>query len=178
VTAGNTALCTVGRTGNDLHYRGYDIVEIATCAFEEIAYPLIHEKLPTRAELNAYKRRLKSLRALPAPLKRVLEEPPATSHPMDVLRTGTSTLGCLEPEKGSRAPAPTSTLASSAPSARCAGRSTAAPTRWPSRSRSATRTAKSSAGLSQRCASVRDGSRIRISSPSRQARTHRVTRFD
>jgi 2-methylcitrate synthase len=100
VTAGNTALCTVGRTGNDLHYRGYDILETATvCEFEEIAYLLIHEKLPTRAELSAYKSRLQALRGLPAPLKRVLEELPVSAHPMDVLRTGTSVLGCLEPEK-------------------------------------------------------------------------------
>ena len=99
VTAGNTALSTVGRTGNDLHYRGYDILEMANvCEFEEIAYLLIHEKLPNRAELSAYKARLKSLRALPAGLCTVLEQLPATAHPMDVLRTGTSTLGCLEPE--------------------------------------------------------------------------------
>jgi 2-methylcitrate synthase len=99
VTAGNTALSTVGRTGNDLHYRGYDILEMANvCEFEEIAYLLIHEKLPNRAELSAYKAKLKSLRALPAGLCTVLEQLPATAHPMDVLRTGTSTLGCLEPE--------------------------------------------------------------------------------
>jgi 2-methylcitrate synthase len=100
VTAGNTALCTVGTTGNDLHYRGYDILEIAhVCEFEEIAYLLLHEKLPTRAELAAYQSRLRSQRALPAALRTVLEQLPAGTHPMDVLRTGTSTLGCLEPEK-------------------------------------------------------------------------------
>src|SRR5215469_9942777 len=102
VTAGNTALCTVGRTGNDLHYRGYDILEIATvCEFEEIAYLLIHEKLPNRAELAAYKAKLKSLRGLPATVRSVLEVLPASSHPMDVLRTGVSVLGCTLPEKES-----------------------------------------------------------------------------
>src|SRR3974390_1710828 len=100
VTAGNTALCTVGRNGNDLHYRGYDIPEIATgCEFEEIAYLLIHEKLPNRAELAAYKARLKSLRGLPATLRSALELLPAGAHPMDVLRTGVSMLGCVLPEK-------------------------------------------------------------------------------
>jgi 2-methylcitrate synthase len=100
VTAGNTALCTVGRTGNDLHYRGYDILEIATvCEFEEIAHLLIHEKLPNRAELDAYKAKLRSLRALPAALRSVLELLPASGHPMDVLRTGASALGCTLPEK-------------------------------------------------------------------------------
>src|ERR1700741_2272787 len=102
VTAGNTALCTVGRTGNDLHYRGYDILEIATtCEFEEIAYLLIYGKLPTRAELNSYKTRLKSLRGLPATVRAALETLPAASHPMDVLRTGVSVLGCTLPEKDS-----------------------------------------------------------------------------
>ncbi|HUJ52347.1 MAG TPA: 2-methylcitrate synthase [Steroidobacteraceae bacterium] len=100
VTAGNTALCTVGRTGNDLHYRGYDILEIATvCEFEEIAHLLIHEKLPNHAELDAYKVKLRSLRALPATLRSVLELLPASSHPMDVLRTAASALGCTLPEK-------------------------------------------------------------------------------
>jgi 2-methylcitrate synthase len=99
VTAGNTALCTVGRTGNDLHYRGYDILDIATqCEFEEIAYLLVHEKLPNKAELAAYKKKLKGLRVLPAAVATVLEQLPATSHPMDVLRTGVSALGCGEPE--------------------------------------------------------------------------------
>jgi 2-methylcitrate synthase len=99
VTAGNTALCTVGRTGNDLHYRGYDILDIATqCEFEEIAYLLVHEKLPNRIELAAYKKKLKGLRVLPASVTTVLEQLPAVSHPMDVLRTGVSALGCCEPE--------------------------------------------------------------------------------
>ena len=100
VTAGNTALCTVGKTGNDLHYRGYDILDIAeTCEFEEIAHLLVHGKLPSAAELRAYKTRLKSLRGLPANVKEALEQLPAGAHPMDVLRTGVSTLGCLLPEK-------------------------------------------------------------------------------
>ncbi len=98
VVAGNTALCTVGRSGNDLHYRGYDILEIATsCDFEEIAYLLIHERLPTAAELAAYRRKLAGLRELPAPLRAVLEKLPASTQPMDVLRTGVSALGCMEP---------------------------------------------------------------------------------
>ncbi|MBU6380960.1 MAG: 2-methylcitrate synthase [Betaproteobacteria bacterium] len=100
VTAGNTALCTVGRTGNDLHYRGYDILDIAEqTEFEEVAYLLIHGKLPNVVELQAYKGKLKALRGLPAQLKAVLEALPASSHPMDVMRTGVSTLGCLLPEK-------------------------------------------------------------------------------
>jgi 2-methylcitrate synthase len=99
VPAGNTALCTVGRTGNDLHYRGYDILDFADQAeFEEVAYLLVHEKLPTKAELEAYKRKLRGLRGLPGPLKSVLEQLPKTAHPMDVLRTGCSVLGTLEPE--------------------------------------------------------------------------------
>ena len=89
VTAGNTALCTVGRTGNDLHYRGYDILDIAeVCEFEEIAHLLVHGKLPTRAELRAYKAKLKALRGLPLSVKQALEQLPAASHPMDVMRTG------------------------------------------------------------------------------------------
>ncbi len=100
VTAGNTALCTVGKTGNDLHYRGYDILDIAeVCTFEEIAHLLVHGKLPTRAELKAYKARLKSMRGLPASVKDALEQLPANAHPMDVMRTGVSTLGCVLPEK-------------------------------------------------------------------------------
>jgi 2-methylcitrate synthase len=100
VTAGNTALCTVGRTGNDLHYRGYDILEIATVSeFEEIAHLLIHEKLPNRAQLEAYKSKLRALRGLPATVRSTLEVLPASSHPMDVLRTGVSVLGCTLPEK-------------------------------------------------------------------------------
>ena len=100
VTAGNTALCTVGKTGNDLHYRGYDILDIAsTCEFEEIAYLLVHEKLPTQAELTAYKTKLKALRGLPANVKAALEWIPAAAHPMDVMRTGVSVLGTVLPEK-------------------------------------------------------------------------------
>lgn len=100
VTAGNTALCTVGRTGNDLHYRGYDILDIAeVCEFEEIAHLLVHGKLPTRAELRAYKTKLKALRGLPLSVKQALEQLPAASHPMDVMRTGVSALGCALPEK-------------------------------------------------------------------------------
>jgi 2-methylcitrate synthase len=100
VAAGNTALCTVGRTGNDLHYRGYDILDVATtCEFEEIAYLLVHGKLPNRAELTAYKTKLKALRGLPAVVKAVLEQLPASTHPMDVMRTGVSALGCALPEK-------------------------------------------------------------------------------
>jgi 2-methylcitrate synthase len=99
-TAGNTALCTVGRTGNDLHYRGYDILDFADQAeFEEIAYLLVHEKLPNAAELVAYKTKLKALRGLPENLKAALECIPASAHPMDVLRTGCSVLGTLLPEK-------------------------------------------------------------------------------
>jgi len=100
VVAGNTALCTVGRTGNDLHYRGYDILEIASrCEFEEIAYLLVHGKLPNRAELTSYKNKLKGLRGLPTTVRTALEALPAASHPMDVLRTGVSVLGCTLPEK-------------------------------------------------------------------------------
>ena len=100
VAAGNTGLCTVGKTGNDLHYRGYDILDVAEqCEFEEIAYLLIHGKLPNVAELNAYKAKLQSLRGLPVNVKAVLEWLPAASHPMDVMRTGVSALGCSLPEK-------------------------------------------------------------------------------
>ncbi|QBY53230.1 bifunctional 2-methylcitrate synthase/citrate synthase [Cupriavidus oxalaticus] len=100
VAAGNTALCTVGRTGNDLHYRGYDILDIAeTCEFEEIAHLLVHGKLPTKSELSAYKAKLKSLRGLPANVKAALEWVPASAHPMDVMRTGVSVLGTVLPEK-------------------------------------------------------------------------------
>lgn len=98
--AGNTALCTVGRTGNDLAYRGYDILDLAkTSEFEEIAYLLVHGKLPNATELAAYKTKLKSLRGLPANLMDALECLPASSHPMDVMRTGVSVLGCVLPEK-------------------------------------------------------------------------------
>ena len=100
VSAGNTALCSVGKTGNDLHYRGYDILDVAdACEFEEIAHLLVHGKLPNVAELNAYKSKLKSLRGLPANLKAALETLPASAHPMDVMRTGVSVLGCTLPEK-------------------------------------------------------------------------------
>lgn len=100
VTAGNTALCTVGKTGNDLHYRGYDILDVAdACEFEEIAYLLVHGKLPTQAELSSYKTKLKALRGLPAAVKSALESLPASAHPMDVMRTGVSVLGCVLPEK-------------------------------------------------------------------------------
>ena len=99
VAAGNTALCTVGRSGNDLHYRGYDILDIADkCEFEEIAYLLVHGKLPTQTELNAYKNKLKALRGIPANVMDILECIPANSHPMDVLRTGCSALGSVLPE--------------------------------------------------------------------------------
>jgi 2-methylcitrate synthase len=100
VAAGNTALCTVGRSGNDLHYRGYDILDFAEQAeFEEVAYLLVHEKLPGRDELSKYKSRLRAMRGLPAALKTCLEQLPRSAHPMDVLRTGCSVLGTLEPEK-------------------------------------------------------------------------------
>ncbi|HEV3432115.1 MAG TPA: 2-methylcitrate synthase [Paraburkholderia sp.] len=100
VAAGNTALCTVGRTGNDLHYRGYDILDLATaCEFEEVAYLLVHGKLPNTAELAAYKTKLKALRGLPANVKAALEWVPASAHPMDVMRTGVSVLGTVLPEK-------------------------------------------------------------------------------
>lgn len=101
--AGNTAICTVGLTGNDLHYRGYDILEFATKAeFEEIAYLIIHEKLPNRVELEAYKAKLRSYRDIPDAVKIVLEQLPKETHPMDVMRTGCSALGCIEPESDAR----------------------------------------------------------------------------
>lgn len=100
ITAGNTALCTVGRSGNDLHYRGYNILDVAdTCEFEEIAFLLVHGELPTKAELVSYKAKLKALRGLPASVKAALEALPAAAHPMDVMRTGVSALGCVLPEK-------------------------------------------------------------------------------
>jgi 2-methylcitrate synthase len=99
VVAGNTALCTVGRTGNDLHYRGYDILDVAEqCEFEEIAHLLVHGKLPTVSELVAYKRKLRALRGIPAAVQDVLECIPANTHPMDVLRTACSALGAALPE--------------------------------------------------------------------------------
>lgn len=100
MAAGNTALCTVGRTGNDLAYRGYDILDLAkACEFEEVAYLLVHGALPNAAELSAYKAKLRALRGLPVSLKSVLEQIPPSAHPMDVMRTGVSLLGCLAPEK-------------------------------------------------------------------------------
>lgn len=98
--AGNTALCTVGRTGNDLHYRGYDILDVAdACEFEEIAYLLVHAKLPNVAELAGYKTKLKALRGVPAAVKAALEQLPPSAHPMDVMRTAVSVIGCVSPEK-------------------------------------------------------------------------------
>jgi 2-methylcitrate synthase len=106
VVAGNTALCTVGQTGNDLHYRGYDILEIAeTCDYEEIAHLLIHSRLPNRAELADYRARLRALRGLPQMVRDVLEKLPATAHPMDVMRSGVSVLGCALPEQDAHAAA-------------------------------------------------------------------------
>jgi len=100
VTAGNTALCTVGKTGNDLHYRGYDILDVAeSCEFEEIAHLLVHGTLPNLTELAAYKTKLRALRGLPSALKAALEQIPASAHPMDVMRTGVSVLGTVLPEK-------------------------------------------------------------------------------
>ena len=103
VSAGTTAICTVGHTGNDLHYRGYDITELAQYAtFEEVAYLLIHGELPNKVQLSAYHQKLKTLRGLPTALKAVLEQIPASAHPMDVMRTGCSMLGTLEPESQDR----------------------------------------------------------------------------
>ena len=100
VIAGNTALCTVGRTGNDLHYRGYDILDVAeACTFEEIAHLLVHGVFPNQAELTAYKAKLKALRGVPTAVLDVLESLPAATHPMDVMRTAVSALGCVLPEK-------------------------------------------------------------------------------
>jgi len=100
VVAGNTGLCTVGRSGNDLHYRGYDIIDIArTSEFEEIAHLLVHGKLPNKSELAAYKLKLRRLRGVPAAVRTILENLPPASHPMDVMRTGVSALGCMLPEK-------------------------------------------------------------------------------
>ena len=98
--AGNTALCTVGLSGNDLHYRGYDILDVATsCEFEETAHLLVHGHLPNVAELGAYKAKLKALRGLPTGVRAALEQLPPSAHPMDVMRTAVSVLGCLSPEK-------------------------------------------------------------------------------
>ena len=96
---GETAVCTVGQSGNELHYRGYDIADLAAyCEFAEVEHLLVHGKLPTAAELVAYKKRMRGLRTLPEPVKHVLEEIPPRAHPMDVLRTGVSVLGCVRPE--------------------------------------------------------------------------------
>jgi 2-methylcitrate synthase len=106
VVAGNTALCTVGRTGNDLHYRGYDILDVAEqCEFEEIAHLLVHGWLPTEAELRAYKAKLKRLRGIPSALTEVLQALPASAHPMDVMRSACSALGCMLPEAPDHNPA-------------------------------------------------------------------------
>ena len=103
VNAGSTAICTVGHTGNDLHYRGYDIIDLAKSAtFEEVAYMLIHGELPNKVQLTAYHAKLKTLRGLPAALKTVLEQIPKNAHPMDVMRTGCAMLGTLEPESANR----------------------------------------------------------------------------
>ena len=99
VTAGNTALCSVGKSGNDLHYRGFDIADLAAqCEFEEVAHLLIHDTLPTASQLAAYKKKLQGLRSLPPQVKAILEQIPATAHPMDVMRSGVSALGCVTPE--------------------------------------------------------------------------------
>ena len=99
IVAGNTALCSVGRSGNDLHYRGYDINDLADkCEFEEVAHLLVHGTLPNRDELTRYKKKLAKLRGLPDPVKAILEALPATTHPMDILRTAVSALGCNSPE--------------------------------------------------------------------------------
>ena len=100
VVAGNTALCSVGKSGNDLHYRGYNILDLAEGAeFEEVAYLLIHGALPNKAQLAAYKTKLQSLRGLPMAIKYILQEIPASAHPMDVMRTAVSALGSIQPEK-------------------------------------------------------------------------------
>lgn len=99
VTAGNTALCSVGKNGNDLHYRGFDIADLAAqCEFEEVAHLLIHDTLPTASQLAGYKKKLQGLRSLPSQVKAILEQIPATAHPMDVMRSGVSALGCVTPE--------------------------------------------------------------------------------
>ena len=103
VNAGTSSICTVGHTGNDLHYRGYDIIDLADkCRFEEVAYLLIYGTLPNQVELDQYQEKLRSLRSLPEDLKAVLEKIPKSAHPMDVMRTGCSMLGTLEPESISR----------------------------------------------------------------------------
>jgi 2-methylcitrate synthase len=105
MAAGNTALSSVGRSGNDLRYRGYDILDLATATeFEEVAYLLVHGKLPSRLELDAYKTKLKRHRGVISPVKKILECLPDTAHPMDVLRTGVSALGCVHPEGAEHSP--------------------------------------------------------------------------
>src|SRR5579862_6300089 len=100
VVAGETAICTVGKEEMGLTYRGYSINDLAeNCVFEEVAFLLLNGHLPNRAELKKYEQLLAKMRGLPAPLKTILEQLPATTHPMDVLRTGCSALGCLEPER-------------------------------------------------------------------------------
>jgi 2-methylcitrate synthase len=112
--AGSTAICTVGHSGNDLHYRGYDITDLAAhCEFEEVAHLLVHGGLPNAAELTAYKASLRTLRTLPAPVKQALELLPASTHAMDVLRTGVSVLGCIQPEGASHDDAGARTIADS-----------------------------------------------------------------
>jgi 2-methylcitrate synthase len=102
VTAGNTTLCSVGKSGNDLHYRGFDIADLAAnCEFEEVAHLLIHGTLPTASQLMTYKKKLQQLRSLPGQVKAILEQIPATAHPMDVMRSGVSALGCVTPEDDS-----------------------------------------------------------------------------
>jgi 2-methylcitrate synthase len=104
VTAGSTALCTVGQTGNDLHYRGYDILDLAReASFEEVAYLLIHGELPNAATLSTYRAKLKSLRGLSRTVRGALEVLPPAAHPMDVLRTGVSAMGCALPEAAGHA---------------------------------------------------------------------------
>src|SRR5207245_401403 len=136
VVAGNTALCTVGRTGNDLHYRGYDILDFADQAeFEEIAYLLVHEKLPTRGELAAYKKKLQSLRALPRELRSALENIPERAR-CTLRSSSTPSMNSTpapSPAASSPAPARTCTARSAAASALCAARSTAARTSSPTR---------------------------------------------
>ena len=103
VPAGNTSLSTVGQSGNDLHYRGYDIKDLAdNCEFEEVAYLILYGKLPNQSELASYKKSLQSERALPSSILTILENLPKSSHPMDVLRTGVSALGALFPESSNR----------------------------------------------------------------------------
>ncbi len=112
VTAGNTALCTVGRTGNDLHYRGYDILDIAEhCEFEEVAHLLVYGKLPNAAELAAYKQKLAAMRGIPAAVRRILETIPANTHPMDVMRSACSALGGVLPEADDHKLAPSREIA-------------------------------------------------------------------